>query len=89
MKRKNFTAEQIIRVLREVDTGSSSVAQTCRRYGISEVTFYRWRKRYQGMNLTEAKRLKKLTAENARLKRMVADRELELDALKEILEKKR
>ncbi len=45
MKRKNFTAEQIIRVLREVDTGSSSVAQTCRRHGISEVTFYRWRKR--------------------------------------------
>ena len=60
MKRKLFSPEQIIRILREAATGKLSVAELSRKHGINEVTFYRWRKRYEGMTVSDAKRLKRL-----------------------------
>ena len=88
MKRKLFTPEQVIRILREAETGKLTVAELCRKYGINEVTFYRWRKRYEGMTVSDARRLKRLVDENARLKRLLAERDLEVDALKSVLAKK-
>ena len=88
MKRKLFTPEQVIRVLREAETGKLTVSELCRKYGINEVTFYRWRKRYEGMTVSDAKRLKRLVDENARLKKLLAERDLEVDALKLVLAKK-
>jgi putative transposase len=88
MKRKLFTPEQVIRILREAETSKHSVAELCRKHGINEVTFYRWRKRYEGMTVSDAKRLKHLVDENARLKKLLAERDLEVDALKSVLVKK-
>jgi putative transposase len=88
MKRKLFTPEQVIAVLREAETGKLTVSELCRKYGIHEVTFYRWRKRYEGMTVNDAKRLKRLVDENARLKKLLAERDLEVDALKSVLAKK-
>jgi putative transposase len=88
MKRKLFTPEQVIAVLREAETGKLTVSELCRKYGINEVTFYRWRKRYEGMTVDDAKRLKRLVDENARLKKLLAERDLEVDALKLVLAKK-
>jgi putative transposase len=88
MKRKLFTPEQVIRILREAETSKLSIAELCRKYGINEVTFYRWRKRYEGMTVSDAKRLKRLVDENARLKKLLAERDLEVDALKSVLGKK-
>jgi len=88
MKRKLFTPEQVIAVLREAETGKFTVSELCRKYGINEVTFYRWRKRYEGMTVNDAKRLKRLVDENARLKKLLAERDLEVDALKSVLAKK-
>lgn len=89
MKAKRFTAEQIITILREAESSEQSIGEVCRKHGITDVTFYRWRKRYQGMSQPEAKRLRDLTTENARLKKLLAERDLELDALKELVAKKR
>ncbi len=72
MKRKRFTEEQIIGVLRESEAGAKT-DDICRRHGISSATFYSWRKKYGGMDASEAKRLRELEAENAKLKRIVAD----------------
>lgn len=88
MKRKLFTPEQVIAVLREAETGKLTVSELCRKYGINEVTFYRWRKRYEGMTVNDAKRLKRLVDENTRLKKLLAERDLEVDALKSVLAKK-
>ena len=88
MKRKLFTPEQIIAILREAETGKLSVAELSRKYGINEVTFYRWRKRFEGMTISDAKRLKRLVDENTRLKKLLAERDLEVDALKSVLAKK-
>ena len=88
MKRKLFTPEQIIAILREAETSKLSVTELSRKYGINEVTFYRWRKRYEGMTVSDAKRLKRLVDENARLKKLLAERDLEVDALKSVLGKK-
>jgi len=86
MKRKRFTEEQIIGVLKESEAGAK-VDELCRRHGISTATFYTWRKKYGGMDASEAKRLRELEAENARLKRIVADQVLDMSAMKELLEK--
>ncbi|WP_371685646.1 IS3 family transposase [Tropicimonas sp. IMCC6043] len=86
MKRKRFTEEQIIGVLKESEAGAK-VDDLCRRHGISTATFYTWRKKYGGMDASEAKRLRELEAENARLKRIVADQVLDMSAMKELLEK--
>lgn len=86
MGRKRFTAEQIINMLREAEVllhQDSNVGEVCRKLGISEQTYYRWRKDYGGMRVDQAKRLKELEKENARLKKLVADLSLDNDILKE------
>lgn len=87
MKKKHFTAEQIVKVLREVE-GGLAVAEVCRRHNISEQSFYRWKKKYGGMEIDEAKRAKALEQENARLKRMVADLMLDNELLRAVNAKK-
>ena len=85
--RRRHTPEQVVRKLREADRllgEGSSVADVARHLGVSEQTFHRWRNQYGGMKADDVKRLKELEAENARLKRIVADKELEIDAWKEI-----
>ena len=86
MKRKRFTEEQIIGVLRESEAGAKT-DDVCRRHGISSATFYSWRKKYGGMDASEAKRLRELEAENAKLKRIVADQMLDMTSMKELLAK--
>ena len=86
MGRKRFTAEQIINMLREAEVllnQGSKVGEVCRKLGISEQTYYRWRKDYGGMRVDQAKRLKELEKENARLKKLVAELSLDKDILKE------
>ena len=87
MKRSRFSEEKIINVLKEHEAGGK-VHELCRRHGISSATFYTWRKKYAGMEASEAKRLRELEAENARLKRIVADQMLDMSAMKELLEKR-
>ena len=87
MKGKRYTEEQIIGILREAESGKT-VAEVCRQHGVSEYSFYRWRKKYSGMDICEAKRLKGLEADNARLKKIVAQQAMDIDALKELLSKK-
>ena len=87
MKRSRFSEEKIIGVLKEHEAGAR-VDELCRRHGISSATFYSWRKRYAGMEASEAKRLRELEAENAKLKRIVADQMLDMSAMKELLEKR-
>ena len=86
MKRKRFSEEQIIAVLKENEAGSK-VDDLCRRHGISTATFYAWRRKYGGMDASEAKRLRELESENAKLKRIVADQMLDMSAMKELLAK--
>ena len=88
MKTTQHTAEQIIKILEQAEKGEQTIAAVCREHGIAENTFYRWRKAYGGMSVNEAQRLKELEKENARLKRLLAERVLELDLFKELLSKK-
>ena len=88
MKANQHTAEQIIRILAQAEQGTQTVGEVCREYGIAETTFYRWRNAYGGMPVTEVQRIKELEKENARLKRLLAERMLEVDALKDLLAKK-
>jgi putative transposase len=81
MKGKRFSEEQIIAVLRESEAGAKT-KELCRRHGISEATFYNWKAKYAGMTVSEARRLKELEAENSKLKRLLADAELDKAALK-------
>jgi putative transposase len=87
MKKKRFGEEQIIGVLKEAEAGMK-VADLCRKHGISDVTFYKWRSKYGGLEVSEARRLKQLDEENQRLKRLVADQALDIQVLKEVLVKK-
>ena len=86
MKRKRFTEEQIIGVLKEAEAGVKT-ADLARRHGISEATIYNWKARYGGMEVSEAKRLRSLEEENAKLKRLLADTILDNAALKDLLAK--
>ena len=86
MKRQRFTEEQIIGVLREQEAGAK-VADLCRRHGISDATFYNWKARFGGMDVSRAKRLKSLEDENARLKKLLAEQMLDAAALRELLSK--
>ena len=88
MKQERFSEEKIVGILREAEKGAKPVAELCREHGIAEQPFYRWRRKYGGLNESDVQRLKALTAENARLKRLLAERDLEVDALKELLAKK-
>ncbi len=87
MKRKRFTEEQIIGVLKEHELGAKT-ADLCRKHGISEATFYNWKSKFGGMDVSEAKRLKQLQDENGKLKRLLADAMLDNAALKDLLSKK-
>ena len=87
MKRSRFTEEQIIGILREQEAGVP-VADLCRKHGLSSPTFYKWKAKYGGLEVSEARRLKTLEDENAKLKRMLADAMLDNVALKDLLGKK-
>lgn len=87
MKKGRFSVEQIIKILKENEAGVK-VAEICRKYGISDATFYNWRTKYGGMEISEAIRLKHLEDENSRLKRLVAELTLDKQALEEIVSKK-
>ena len=87
MKRSKFTDEQILAIVREGEAGRK-VADLSRTYGITEQTYYRWKAKYGGMDVSDAQRLKQLEDENRRLKHMVADQALEIQALKAVLGKK-
>jgi putative transposase len=87
MKRTRFTEEQIIGLLREQEAGAKT-AEVCRRHGISSATFYAWKAKYGGLNVPEARRLKALEDENAKLKRLLADAMLDNVALKDLVSKK-
>ena len=87
MKRSRFTEEQIIGMLREQEAGVAT-AEVCRRHGVSSATFYKWKAKFGGMDVSEARRLKALEDENTKLKRMLADAMLDNVALKDLLGKK-
>ena len=87
MKRLRFTEEQIIAVLREQEAGMKT-ADVCRKHGVSEATFYKWKAKYGGLEVSDAKRLRALEDKNGRLKRMLADAMLDNAALKDLLGKK-
>lgn len=86
MKRSRFSEEQIIGILKEHEAGLSAT-ELCRKYGISDATFYTWRKKYGGMQVSDARRLKALEEENAKLKRLLADAMLDVSTLREMLGK--
>jgi putative transposase len=83
MKGKRYTEEQIIKILRDAEAGAT-VSEVCRKHGVSEWSFYRWRQKYGGMTVSDAKRLRTLQEENARLKKIVAEQAIDIDLLKEI-----
>lgn len=87
MRKSRYSEDQIVGMLREHEAGVS-VADLCRRHGISQQTIYRWKQKYGGMETSELRRLKQLEAENARLKQLVADQALDNQMLKEVLGKK-
>lgn len=87
MKKSRYSESQIFKILKEGENGVSAV-EICRRYGISQGTFYKWKAKYGGMEISMIKRLKELESENQRLKKMYADSKMDNEILKEALEKK-
>ncbi len=87
MKRSRFTEEQIIAILKEQEAGMPTV-EVCRRHGVSSATFYKWKAKFGGLEVSDARRLRQLEDENARLKRLLADAVLDNAMLKEISTKK-
>ena len=86
MRRSRFSEEQVIGILKEHQAGLA-VAELCRKYGISDATFYKWRSKYGGLEVSEAQRLRSLETENAKLKRLLADAMLDVSTLKEMVGK--
>ena len=87
MKRKRYTSEQVVSIMKEVE-GGLSIADVCRKYGVSQGTFFRWKAKYAGLEVSDVQRMRDLADENGRLKKLVADQALALDAMKEVLQKK-
>jgi putative transposase len=87
MKKSRFSEQQIAFILKQADDGTS-IEEICRKAGISQQTYYRWRKKYAGLMPSEVRRLKQLEEENARLKRMVADLSLDKDMLQDVIRRK-
>ena len=87
MRRSRFSEEQIIGILREQEAGAAT-ADVCRKHGISSATFYKWKAKYGGLDVSEARRLKALEAENARLKKLLAEATLDNAMLKDLTTKK-
>jgi putative transposase len=86
--KKRFSEEQIVAILREGSAGGKTIGEVCRKHAISEPTFYVWRRRYGSMPESEIKRLRELEKENVRLKRLLAERDVDIDVMKELLQKK-
>jgi len=87
MRQGRFSEEQIVAILKEAEAGGSKVAELCRRHGISDATFYNWRSKFGGLEISELRRLRQLEDENRRLKAIVADQALDIRALKDVLAK--
>ncbi len=87
MKAGEMSDEQIVAMLQEAQRGEKSIVALCKDKGITENTFYTWRKKFAGMQTSEVKRLRELEKENARLKRLLAERDLDIDILKELAQK--
>lgn len=87
MKRSKYSESQIVGILKEADAGMQ-VKEICRKYGISDATYYKWKSKYGGLEMSDVRRLRELEAENAKLKRMYADLSLENDSLKALISKK-
>ena len=85
MKQTRFTEAQIVDILAQAARGDMTARDVCNIHGISEKTFYRWKRKYGDMGTSEVKRLRELESENARLKRLLAERDLEIDAIKDVL----
>ena len=86
--KKRFSDEQIVAILREGAAGGQSIGEVCRKHGISEPTFYAWRRKFGSMPESDVRKLKDLEKENARLKRLLAERDVEVDVMRELLQKK-
>lgn len=79
MPAKSFTEEQVVQIVREAETGTTALSKLCRSHGVSETTVYKWRKKYSGVDVTAVTRLRELEQENTRLKRLLAERDLEVE----------
>lgn len=87
MRKSRFTTDQIIHILQEVEAGAA-IREVCRRHGVTETTFHRWRRKFGGLQIPDARRLQALEEENRQLKRLVADQALNLQVVKDLLGKK-
>ena len=87
MKRSKYNESQIVGILKEADSGIA-VKEVCRKYGISDATYYKWKSKYGGLEVSDVRRMRELEAENSKLKRMYADVSLENQALKDLISKK-